>query len=101
MGVKDLLERGFPVGQEEVDPLATQPGGMERPGEPHSDGEHPGPGRLIEIGQIRCVPLWDHQQMTGGDGSNRQEGEQIRIVMDDARRGAAGDDRAENAVVGG
>ncbi len=98
MGVKDLLKGGFAVGQEEVDALATKPGGTERSGEPHGDGEHLSPSGLIEIGQVRSVPLGDHQQMTGCDRPDIHEGKQIRIVIDDARRGPAGHDRAEDAV---
>ena len=59
MSVKDLLERRFPVRLKEVDSLAAKSGSAQRLGEPHGDREHPRSGRIIQIGQVRSMPLRD------------------------------------------
>src|SRR5215210_339797 len=98
MGVKDLLERGFPVSQEQVDPLAAESRGAERLDESHGDYEHPRPGCLIQIGQVRSVSLRDDQEVARRNRPDIHEGKQIRVVIDDARRGTTSDDRAEDAI---
>ena len=74
MRVKDLLERGFPISQKQVDPLAAECRRAESFGESHGDHEHPRPYRLIQIGQKRRVSLGDDQQVAGRDRPDIHEG---------------------------
>lgn len=57
--VEDLLERNLAVGQEQVHALTRKPRFAQRRGETLADPEHRHPELLIQVGQVRRVPLWD------------------------------------------
>lgn len=99
MGMKYLLEGGFPVCQEKVHSLAAKAASPKRLGESVTYAEHMRPRFLVQFLKIGGVVFGNDQQVTGIYRSGVHKSEDEFVFEDDVGGHAAANYLAEEAVI--
>ncbi len=98
VGVEDRLESNLAVGKEQVDALCRHRRVPERLGQPLSDGHHPRSVVRIQVHEVACVLLRNHQEVSRGDRLDVHERRDSIILVDAARWQVTIDNGAEHTV---
>lgn len=98
--MEDFLARCLAVREEEIHPVAPEIRPAQRRRQPHRGGKEMGAFRRIEILETRGVSFRDDQRVPFGDRSQIEKGDTGVVLVDNACRGAFGDDLAEDAGSG-
>ncbi len=96
--MRHVLERGFAVGHEEVDPSRTKFGARDRSKlTRHPKGAHR--DRFIEVCHEHRVLARYHEHVTVRDGLHVHEGDHGVVLVREARRLVATQDLAEHTAI--
>lgn len=96
--VEDFLPRGFPIGKEEINPVALQVSVTKCCRHASRHSEKVRGSRLVEVLQKRQMLPGNHQCVAESKGMDVQKGKHHAVFVDDVGGQPAGHDSAKDAI---